>query len=276
MTDPLAEGVKFDGDKPRYDLIPPELLHEAALVLTYGAVKYTTEVINEWDALLRVQCARELLVSTPEGSVVAVTRNISDSPIPNMQNANVRTGGDGSSETKSASRSWQSVDELIRQHVRATSAPSGASPSTSTDSQRKNTPSYAVKGVPSAVPPNTCTLTIATARGSLEVSFAPGVTMDSVFWTIVWKGLNEHFGISRPQNRTGERNWEKGMKWGRVFGALMRHMWAWWRGQDRDPETGFSHLSHAACCIAFLIAYEHRCIGEDDRHKLGGRGGETP
>lgn len=113
MTDPLAEGVKFDGDKLRYDLIPPELLHETALVLTYGAVKY-----------------------------------------------------------------------------------------------------------------------------------AP-------------------------------RNWEKGMKWGRCFGALMRHMWAWWRGQDRDPETGFSHLSHAACCIAFLIAYEHRCIGEDDRNKLGGKGGET-
>lgn len=66
------------------------------------------------------------------------------------------------------------------------------------------------------------------------------------------------------------RNWEKGMNWGRVFGALMRHMWAWWRGQDKDAETGFSHLSHAACCIAFLIAYEHRCIGSDDRHKLEG------
>jgi len=26
------------------------------------------------------------------------------------------------------------------------------------------------------------------------------------------------------------RNWEKGMHWSRPFGALMRHMWAWWRG----------------------------------------------
>jgi hypothetical protein len=64
------------------------------------------------------------------------------------------------------------------------------------------------------------------------------------------------------------RNWEAGMKWGRCFGALMRHLWAWWGGEARDPETGFSHLSHAACCIAFLIAYEQRRIGEDDRHKL--------
>lgn len=61
------------------------------------------------------------------------------------------------------------------------------------------------------------------------------------------------------------RNWEKGMSWGRVFSALMRHMWAWWRGQKADTETGFSHLHHAAACLAFLIAYEARGAGEDDR-----------
>ena len=38
-------------------------------------------------------------------------------------------------------------------------------------------------------------------------------------------------------NKYGERNWEKGMSWGRVFGALMRHMWAWWRGEKADAET---------------------------------------
>jgi hypothetical protein len=64
-----------------------------------------------------------------------------------------------------------------------------------------------------------------------------------------------------------DRNWEHGMKWSRPFGALMRHMWAWWRGEDKDPETGRSHLWHAGCCIAFLIAYEARGDGEDDRWK---------
>lgn len=62
-----------------------------------------------------------------------------------------------------------------------------------------------------------------------------------------------------------DRNWEKGMKWSRVFGALMRHLWAWWGGEVEDPETGKSHLWHSACCIAFLIAYEEREVGEDDR-----------
>lgn len=64
-----------------------------------------------------------------------------------------------------------------------------------------------------------------------------------------------------------DRNWEYGMKWSRPFGALMRHMWAWWRGENNDPETGRSHLWHAACCIAFLVAYEARGDGEDDRWK---------
>lgn len=64
------------------------------------------------------------------------------------------------------------------------------------------------------------------------------------------------------------RNWEKGMAWHRPFAALMRHMWAWWRGDDRDPETGLSHLGHAACCLMFLIAYQGRGIGADDRPTL--------
>jgi hypothetical protein len=63
------------------------------------------------------------------------------------------------------------------------------------------------------------------------------------------------------------RNWELGMAWSRPFGALMRHMWAWWRGEEKDPETGYSHLAHAACCIAFLVSYEARNTGTDDRPK---------
>jgi hypothetical protein len=83
------------------------------------------------------------------------------------------------------------------------------------------------------------------------------------------------FGASKY----ADRNWEKGMKWGRVFGALMRHLWAWWGGKtltktnfvfgELDMETSRSHLWHAGCCIAFLIAYEARGVGEDDRFVSG-------
>ncbi|MBN8292842.1 hypothetical protein JI664_12780 [Rhodobacter sp. NTK016B] len=61
------------------------------------------------------------------------------------------------------------------------------------------------------------------------------------------------------------RNWENGFRWGRVFSALMRHLWAWWARRGNDPETGYSHLWHALCCLAFLVAFEARGTGEDDR-----------
>lgn len=63
----------------------------------------------------------------------------------------------------------------------------------------------------------------------------------------------------------GDRNWEAGMSWHRPFAALMRHMWAWWRREEADPETGLSHLAHAGCCLLFLLAYDKRVIGKDDR-----------
>lgn len=72
------------------------------------------------------------------------------------------------------------------------------------------------------------------------------------------------------------RNWELGMAWSRPFSALMRHMWAWWRGETADPETGMSHLWHAGCCLAFLVAYERRRIGVDDRPSLYNAAADGP
>ena len=69
------------------------------------------------------------------------------------------------------------------------------------------------------------------------------------------------------QRKYSPRNWEKGMDWSRPFSALMRHMWAWWRGENVDPETGYSHLAHAGCCVLFLLSYQKRVIGNDDRAK---------
>jgi hypothetical protein len=79
-----------------------------------------------------------------------------------------------------------------------------------------------------------------------------------------------------------DHNWALGMSWSRVFGALMRHLWAWWGSkgptsrnflfEDVDLETKMSHLWHAACCIAFLVAYEERNLTSYDdryRHKTG-------
>lgn len=62
-----------------------------------------------------------------------------------------------------------------------------------------------------------------------------------------------------------DRNWEKGMGWGRLFGAAMRHLWAFWRGEDKDPESGLHHLAHATWNCLCLLSMFMRKAGADDR-----------
>jgi len=62
-----------------------------------------------------------------------------------------------------------------------------------------------------------------------------------------------------------DRNWERGMTWGRCFSSLMRHAWAWARGEDTDLETGLPHMAHVAWNALALVTYQLRLIGTDDR-----------
>ena len=62
-----------------------------------------------------------------------------------------------------------------------------------------------------------------------------------------------------------DRNWEKGLSWGRCFAAAMRHLWAFWRGEDLDPESGLPHTAHAAWNCFALLTYQIRQTGTDDR-----------
>lgn len=66
-------------------------------------------------------------------------------------------------------------------------------------------------------------------------------------------------------------NWRKGLAWSRMLGAALRHLSAWGAGESRDPETGRSHLAHAACCVLFLLDYEvsGEYTAHDDRWKGG-------
>lgn len=68
-------------------------------------------------------------------------------------------------------------------------------------------------------------------------------------------------------------NWCRGTEWSRYYAALCRHVFAWWQGEDLDPETGLSHLAHAGCCLLFLMEYQRNAWGTDDRFK--GPDGET-
>ena len=58
-------------------------------------------------------------------------------------------------------------------------------------------------------------------------------------------------------------NW-KTVEIDRYYSAAMRHLLAWRKGEDRDQESGYSHLWHAACNLAFMIALEDREIEETE------------
>lgn len=61
-------------------------------------------------------------------------------------------------------------------------------------------------------------------------------------------------------------NWQLGggFKWTRVLASTFRHLFAFARGEDNDPESGLSHISHAQCNLLFL-AYYIRNKGKDTK-----------
>jgi hypothetical protein len=48
----------------------------------------------------------------------------------------------------------------------------------------------------------------------------------------------------------------------------MRHLWAFWRGEDLDAESGLPHLSHAGFHVLTLLWFRRYRPAKDDRYKL--------
>jgi len=62
-----------------------------------------------------------------------------------------------------------------------------------------------------------------------------------------------------------DRNWEKGMPWGKVYGALLRHAHKFWLGFECDEESNLSHLAAVAWCALVLMEYGVTHPTLDDR-----------
>jgi hypothetical protein len=71
-------------------------------------------------------------------------------------------------------------------------------------------------------------------------------------------------------NKYEDRNWERGMRFGRVFSAMMRHAWKWWLGEEHDSETGQHHLISVAwnaISLRHYLIYYDKYNSFDDRTK---------
>lgn len=63
-------------------------------------------------------------------------------------------------------------------------------------------------------------------------------------------------------------NWSKGLSWSDCCASMMRHLTAWMTGEDKDPETGLSHMAHVLCNAMFLMHFILFNRGIDDRQTL--------
>ena len=67
-------------------------------------------------------------------------------------------------------------------------------------------------------------------------------------------------------NKYGKHNFRDGMHYSRLLDACMRHILAYLRNEDLDPESGLSHIHHAMANLAMLEYQTKHHPEMDDRY----------
>ena len=73
-------------------------------------------------------------------------------------------------------------------------------------------------------------------------------------------------GMLEGTAKYGRHNYRcAGVRASVYFDALMRHMIAWWEGEDVDQDSGMSHVTKALCTLAVLRDAQMQSMLTDDR-----------
>jgi predicted HAD superfamily Cof-like phosphohydrolase len=72
-------------------------------------------------------------------------------------------------------------------------------------------------------------------------------------------GASKYFADSYRQGET--------VAWSRTYGSILRHLFAFWSGEDTDPESGKPHLAHAGTQLMILMEHTKFNQDKDDRFK---------
>ena len=68
--------------------------------------------------------------------------------------------------------------------------------------------------------------------------------------------------LTHGAKKYAPRNWEKGISYSRIIAAMLRHLYAFMRGERIDPESGLLLTFHLACNALFLLTYDKRGMTE--------------
>lgn len=73
--------------------------------------------------------------------------------------------------------------------------------------------------------------------------------------------------LTHGAQKYADHNWRKGLSWQETIDSLKRHLAAFERGEDIDPESGLPHVDHITCNATFLSEFQKLGRGTDDRWK---------
>lgn len=80
-------------------------------------------------------------------------------------------------------------------------------------------------------------------------------------------------GMTYGSKKYGNHNWRNGIQVTRYISAALRHIFAFIRGEDIDPESGVAHLGLAKCNLGMALQTLEDHPHLDDRFK---KAQETP
>lgn len=87
-------------------------------------------------------------------------------------------------------------------------------------------------------------------------------------YVLVFKGLDEVARVGEfGAKKYGQFNYMAGSSYMRLVGSCSRHLTAFIRGEDKDAESGLSHLAHLVFDALMLLEWVYRKVGNDDRFK---------
>ena len=78
--------------------------------------------------------------------------------------------------------------------------------------------------------------------------------------------IHEAEAFMDGERKYGRHNFRKGFKTSRLAAAALRHVFAYYAGEQVAADSGVHHLGHARACLAMILQLEHDGAIDDDRH----------